>query len=159
MATFSGILYSRIKSLATKILCCISSSLINKIKSSVKVPRGPGTWYINTNNKVSYSISSTTGNNSKTLQMSIIIIPKVVKEKLHLEKLCNLVGQCFFFLSIIKQLNLFQDITFTDIHRTMTRIILEKFISRKSNDKVSWKCKKAHMWCVLQFGTICPITK
>ena len=46
------------------------------------------------------------------------------------------------FLSITKQLNLLQDMKFTDIHRIMTRIILEKFISRKSNDKISWKCKK-----------------
>ena len=52
------------------------------------------------------------------------------------------------FWSIIKQQNLFPDITF---HRIMTRTILRKFISRK--------CKRAHMWCALQFGTICPIIK
>ena len=41
----------------------------------------------------------------------------------------------------------------------MTRAILEKFIFRKSSDEISRKCKKARMWCVLQFGTICPIIK
>ena len=34
-----------------------------------------------------------------------------------------------------------------------------KFISRKSYDRVSWKCRKAYMCCVLQFGTNCLITK
>ena len=92
LATFSGIIYSRLKSLAIKILCCICSSLINEIKSAVKVPRAPGTWYIHANKKVSYSISSATGNTSKTLRTSIIIILRVVKEKLHSEKSCNLIG-------------------------------------------------------------------
>ena len=35
--------------------------------------------------------------------------------------------------------------------KMMTWTILGKFISRKSNDKVSWKCKKALAWCVMQF--------
>ena len=58
------------------------------------------------------------------------------------------------FLPNTQQLNLFPDMIF---YRIMTRAILGKFISRKSNDKLSWKCKKAYMWCVLQLGTICLI--
>ena len=46
-----------------------------------------------------------------------------------------------------------------NFHRITTRTILRTLISRKSNDKVSWKCKKADIWCVLQFGTIYPIIK
>ena len=55
----------------------------------MKVTRGPDIQYTTTNNKVSFSISSTTGNNSKTLEISITIIPirQVVMEKLHLEKI------------------------------------------------------------------------
>ena len=55
----------------------------------MKVTRGPDIQYTTTNNKVSFSISSTTGNNSKTLEISITIIPirQVVTEKLHLEKI------------------------------------------------------------------------
>ena len=47
------------------------------------------------NNKVSFSINSTTGNTSKTLGILIITIPnsQVVKKKLHLEKSYNLIGQ------------------------------------------------------------------
>ena len=61
----------------------------------MKVPRGPGVQYNIPNNKVSFSISSTTGNTSKTLGISTIIITKslVVKEKLYLEKSTNLIGQ------------------------------------------------------------------
>ena len=60
------------------------------------------------------------------------------------------------FWSITQQLNHVPDMA---SHKIMTRTVLRKLISRKSNDKVSWKCKKAHMWCVLQFGTISPIIK
>ena len=60
------------------------------------------------------------------------------------------------FWSITQQLNHVPDMA---SHKIMTRTVLRKLISRKSNDKVSWKCKIAHMWCVLQFGTISPIIK
>ena len=61
----------------------------------MKVPREPGIRYIITNKKVSFSISSTTGNTAKTLGISVINIPnsQVVNEKLHLEKSSNLIGQ------------------------------------------------------------------
>ena len=44
------------------------------------------------------------------------------------------------FWFITQQLHLFPDMRF---HRIMTRTILGKFISRKPNDKVSWKYKKS----------------
>ena len=61
----------------------------------MKVPRGPDIQYTITNNKVSFSISNTTGNTTETLGISIRIIPnsQVVKEKLHSEESCNLIGQ------------------------------------------------------------------
>ena len=60
------------------------------------------------------------------------------------------------FYSTTQQINFFPDVNF---YRIVTKTILRKFISRKSNDKVSWKCKKSHMWCVLQFGNICLFIK
>ena len=59
------------------------------------------------------------------------------------------------FWSITQPLNLFPVRT---IQRIMTRTTFGNFISKKSNDKVSWKCKK-RMWCVLQFATINLIIK
>ena len=57
----------------------------------MKVTRETGIRSTITNNKVSFSISSTTGKNSKTLRISIIMIPnsQVVDEKLYLKKSCN----------------------------------------------------------------------
>ena len=49
---------------------------------------------------------------------------------------------------------LFLEMTF---HRMMTRTIFSKFIFRKSNHKVSWKCKGALTWYFMQFWTICLI--
>ena len=94
----SGNIWSKLKSPTIEILRCVGSLLINKTESSVVVPRGQGIWYTITNNKVSFSISSTTGNNSKALGLSIIIIPnrQVVQEKLHSEKSCNLIDQWLF---------------------------------------------------------------
>ena len=43
---------------------------------------------------------------------------------------------------IHKQLTFCPDMIF---HRIMTRAVLGKFISRKSNDKVFWKCKRKHI--------------
>ena len=45
LATFVDNIWSRLKSPSVKILCCVGSSLINKIKSSMKVSREPGIWY------------------------------------------------------------------------------------------------------------------
>ena len=42
LGTFSSNIWSRLKSPTIKILCCVGISLINKIKLSMKVPRGPG---------------------------------------------------------------------------------------------------------------------
>ena len=74
METLSGNFRSRLKLLPLKILCCVGSSLINKKKSSMKVPREPGIQYIITNKKVFSYISSTTENTSKTPRISITII-------------------------------------------------------------------------------------
>ena len=61
----------------------------------MKVQQEQDTKYTITNSKVTFSISSTTGNASKTLGISIIIVPnsQVVKEELYSEKPCNLIGQ------------------------------------------------------------------
>ena len=59
-------------------------------------------------------------------------------------------------MNITQQLNLYPIMTF---YRIMPRTILEKLISRKSDDKVSWKCKKVYMWYVMQFRTILSIIK
>ena len=61
----------------------------------MKVQRGPVIQYTITNNKVSFFISSTTKNTSKTLGISIIIYPnsQKVKQKLHQEKSGSLIGQ------------------------------------------------------------------
>ena len=85
--------------------------------------------------EVFFSLSSTNGNNFKTLGISIIIIPnkEVVKEKLHSEKSCILICQIAFW-HITQRLNLFPE---------------------NLMKKVSWKCIKAHMWCTLQYGAIC----
>ena len=53
------------------VLCCIGSSLIVEITSSMNVARGPGIRYTTTKKIVSFSISSTTANISKTLGISI----------------------------------------------------------------------------------------
>ena len=45
LATFSGNIWSRLKSPTIKILCCIGSSFINKINLSIKKPTGPGARY------------------------------------------------------------------------------------------------------------------
>ena len=58
------------------------------------------------------------------------------------------------FWSITQQINLFPDMP---LQRIITRTNLEKLVSRKSNDKVSWKFEKAHVLCILQFGIICHI--
>ena len=70
LATCSGNIWSRLKSPTINILFCVGSSLISKIKSSMKEPRGPGIRYIITNKIVSFTISSTIGNTSKTLDIS-----------------------------------------------------------------------------------------
>ena len=47
------------------------------MKSPIKVPRvnkGPGIQYNIINNKVSFSVSNATGNTSKTLGISIILL-------------------------------------------------------------------------------------
>ena len=71
LAILSSNIWSKLKSQTIKILCCVGRSLINKIKSSMKAPRGPGIQYTITNNKVYFSISSTTGSTYKTLRTSI----------------------------------------------------------------------------------------
>ena len=67
LATFSGNIWSRLKSPTIKILCCIGSSFINKINSSIKEHTGPGNRYSITNKKVFLFISSTIGNISIVL--------------------------------------------------------------------------------------------
>ena len=67
MATCSGNIQSRLKSPTINVLCCVGTSLINKIKSSMKEPREPGILYTVINKKIAFSISSTNGNTSKTL--------------------------------------------------------------------------------------------
>ena len=62
----------RLKSPKINILCCFGSSLINKIKSSMKEPRGPVIRYTISNKNVSPYISTTIGNNSKALGIWII---------------------------------------------------------------------------------------
>ena len=42
LAIFSGNIWSKVKSPTIKILCCIGSSFINKINSSINKPTGPG---------------------------------------------------------------------------------------------------------------------
>ena len=42
-------------------------------------------------------------------------------------------------------------------HRIMTRTILGKLISRKSNDKVSRKCKKPHIGCAIWDHLSCEL--
>ena len=71
LATCSSNIWSKLKSPTINILCCIDSSLINKIKWSMKEPRGPGMPYTIINKLVSFPISSTIGNTSKTLGISI----------------------------------------------------------------------------------------
>ena len=71
LATCSGNIWSRLKSPTVNILCCVASSLINETMSSMKESRGPGIWYTINNKIVSLSISSTIGNTSKTLGISI----------------------------------------------------------------------------------------
>ena len=58
------------------------------------------------------------------------------------------------FWFITQQLNLFSDMGF---HRIMTRTILGKLISRKSNDKVSRKCKKPHIGCAIWDHLSCEL--
>ena len=71
LATCSGNIWSRLKSLTMNILCCVGSSLIIEIKSSMKEPIGPGIQYTIINKIVSFSISSTIVNTSKSLGISI----------------------------------------------------------------------------------------
>ena len=82
LTTFSSKIWWRLKSPTIRILCFVGNSLINKIKCSVKGPRRPCIQYTIINNKVSFSISSTTGNTSKILEISIKVIPnsQVVKK-------------------------------------------------------------------------------
>ena len=69
--TCLGNIWSRLKSTAIKILCCVVISLINRIKSSMKKPRRSGTRYTIINKIFSFSISCTTGNTSRTIELSI----------------------------------------------------------------------------------------
>ena len=71
LATCSGNIWSRSKSPTINILCCVGSSLISEIKSPMKERRGTGIQYTITNKIVSFSISSTIDNTSKTLRISI----------------------------------------------------------------------------------------
>ena len=79
-------------------MCCVGSSLIKKINQSMKVPRRPDIRYTITNNKESpvlFPVQPAVPpkhqeyryNHSKQ---------KTVKEKLHSEKSCNLIGQQLF---------------------------------------------------------------
>ena len=52
LATFSGNIWSRLKSPTIKILCCIGGSFINKINLSIKEPTGLDPRYTITNKKV-----------------------------------------------------------------------------------------------------------
>ena len=51
-ATCSGNIWSTLKSPTINILCCVGSSLISEIKSSMKEPREPGIRYTITNESV-----------------------------------------------------------------------------------------------------------
>ena len=46
LAIFSGNIWSRLKLPTIKILCCVGSSLINKIKSLMKLAKRPGRYTI-----------------------------------------------------------------------------------------------------------------
>ena len=74
LATFSSNIWSKLKSPTIKILSCVGSSLIKQMKSSVKVPKGPGIRYSINNKNVSFSISTTIGNALKTLGITITSI-------------------------------------------------------------------------------------
>ena len=71
LTTCSGNMWSRLKSPTINILYCVGSPLINKIKWSMKEPRGPGMRYTIINKLVSFPISSTIGNTSKALGISV----------------------------------------------------------------------------------------
>ena len=63
--------WSTMKSPTIKILCCVGSSISNKIKSSIKEPTELSAQYTFTNKEVSFPISSIIGNTSIPLGISI----------------------------------------------------------------------------------------
>ena len=90
---------------------------------------------------ISISIYNLCWNSSKTPGISAIIISNshVVKKETSPRKIMQSKWS-IAFSSITQQLKLFPDMMF---HRIITRTILRRLISIKSQKKFSWKCKKS----------------
>ena len=97
--------------------CCAGCSLINKIKSSMKLHREPGMRYAIRNNKVFFSVFSTSGNTLKALRLSIIIITN--SDCKWLER--NYTSKNYAVLLVNKFLT----------HNSMTKLFVRHTISQK----------------------------